>query len=241
LNVLGELIGVNTAIRGDAQNIGFAIPVDHLHELLPSMLDVERLRRVELGVHFDSRPVRTRPAGVRIRTVDAGSRAGEIGLREGDVVVAIDGKPTPDFMDAFSVLAAAPEETTLKIEIVRDGGDRRSIDLPMARMRVADAAESLARFFGIRVRELDRAELRRLGLRRALGLMVEDVQSGSEAAGAGMEAGDLITMFGGWPVTSLSALGHLMQQVEHGDRIPFQLLRIRRDGWTRFELGLRAQ
>jgi len=41
LNVLGELIGVNTAIRGDARNIGLAFPVDRLRRLLPELLDIE--------------------------------------------------------------------------------------------------------------------------------------------------------------------------------------------------------
>ena len=50
LNVEGELIGVNSAIRGDAQNIGFAIPVDQLRLVLPELLDVERRYRIESGL-----------------------------------------------------------------------------------------------------------------------------------------------------------------------------------------------
>ena len=50
LNVLGELIGINTAIRGDAQNIGFAIPVDQLRDILPDLLDVERRYRIYTGL-----------------------------------------------------------------------------------------------------------------------------------------------------------------------------------------------
>src|SRR5262249_61671048 len=53
LNVLGELIGVNTAIRGDAQNIGFAIPVDALRKLLPDLLSTEHgPTRVEVGLQL---------------------------------------------------------------------------------------------------------------------------------------------------------------------------------------------
>ena len=50
LNVLGELVGINTAIRGDAQNIGFAIPVDHLRAAMADLLDIERRYRIETGL-----------------------------------------------------------------------------------------------------------------------------------------------------------------------------------------------
>src|SRR4030095_16650449 len=63
LNVLGELIGINTAIRGDAQNIGFAIPVDALRKLLPDMLSIEHgPKRLEVGLRLGSR---NRIAGAR--------------------------------------------------------------------------------------------------------------------------------------------------------------------------------
>ncbi|HDY64834.1 MAG TPA: trypsin-like serine protease, partial [Phycisphaerae bacterium] len=62
LNVKGELIGINTAIRADAQNIGFAIPVGTLREKLADLLDFERLNRVLFG------------ASVRGRSVKAGGK-----------------------------------------------------------------------------------------------------------------------------------------------------------------------
>src|SRR5262249_45208272 len=49
-NVLGELIGLNTATRGDAQNIGFPTPVAQLRAALPKMLDIERRYRLEIGL-----------------------------------------------------------------------------------------------------------------------------------------------------------------------------------------------
>lgn len=238
LNVLGELVGVNTAIRGDAQNIGFAIPVDRLHDLLPSMLDIQRLRRVEFGIHFDSASA----DGAVVKTVDAGSPAEKAGLRAGDVVVEVDGVRTRQFMDAFSVLNRAEPGRELKLEVVRDpGGKRRKFGVRMLDVPRLDAADLMERRFGIRVRELAREDLRRLGLRRPIGLFVDAVRSGSGAAGAGLTRGDIVTMFGGWPVTSLAALGPLMRQVNPGDRIPFQLLRIEGDVVSRAETALRAE
>ncbi len=241
LNVLGELIGINTAIRGDAQNIGFAIPIDRLHDLLPAMLDIQRLRRVEFGIHFDSAESSTQPRGVVIKSVDANSPADQAGLRDGDVVIAIEGAQTPNFMEAFSVLRNIEPGRDIKLVVIRNGRDRKTFSVTMMDIPRLDSAELLARFFGIKVRELTREDMQRLRLRRPLGLLIEQVEPGTEASGAGLSEGDIITMFGRWPVTSLSALAQLIKQVDPQDRIPFQVLRIQDDVVTRAEIILRAR
>lgn len=240
LNVLGELIGINTAIRGDAQNIGFAIPVDRLHDLLPAMLDIQRLRRVEFGIHFDSKEPRTNPPGIAIRSVDPGSPAHEAGVRAGDVVVGINDTATPRFMEAFSVLHHARPGNTLRLDLLR-GGERSVRPVKMLAIPELDSAALMARRFGIHVRELNPADLRRRGLRRAIGLEVKSVEPGTQAAEAGLSAGDLITLFGGWPVTSLAALGPLIEQVNSGDLIPVHVLRIDGERLIRAELALQAK
>ena len=68
LNINGELIGINTAIRGDAQNIGFAIPVDQLRALLPEILDIERLKRARIGMRLLDTPARLSPQELRALT-----------------------------------------------------------------------------------------------------------------------------------------------------------------------------
>ncbi|RMF78297.1 MAG: hypothetical protein D6744_10270, partial [Planctomycetota bacterium] len=80
LNINGELIGINTAIRGDAQNVGFAIPVDRLWDLLPTMLNVERYERVEFGLRVEG------PAA-RVAAVREKSPAAEAGVKPGDRVL----------------------------------------------------------------------------------------------------------------------------------------------------------
>ena len=87
LNVNGQLIGVTTAIRAEAQNIGFAIPVDALVDNLSQMLVPEKLRRVRLGLTIgrmaDRRAVQRPDRGVR----DEGQPAAEKGLAPGDLIL----------------------------------------------------------------------------------------------------------------------------------------------------------
>ena len=241
LNILGELIGINTAIRGDAQNIGFAIPVDRLREILPVMLDIERLRRVEFGIHFDGVAARHQPPGARIKRVDPDTPAARAGVRPGDCLVAIDNQPTPDFMQAFSLLERTPIGQSLKLDLVRGDGERFVAEVPLAEIPKQDPSGVMRKYFGLAVRELAPADLNRLGLRRRIGLLITSIQPKSEVRQQRVVPGDLLTKFGGWPVSSMDQLAHLLKQVNRGDRIPLQVLRLGNDSFVRFQLVLTAR
>src|SRR5688572_30619197 len=115
LNVLGELIGVNTAIRGDAQNIGFAIPVDQLRQLLPELLDVERRYRLVCGLSVDTLD---QP---QVTAVAAGSPAEEAGVKVGDVLRAIDGAAVREGIDFPIALIGRQADTALELSLERNG------------------------------------------------------------------------------------------------------------------------
>ncbi|MBK8268766.1 MAG: PDZ domain-containing protein [Planctomycetes bacterium] len=242
LNALGELIGINTAIRGDAQNIGFAIPVDRLTELLPVMLDIERLRQVDFGMHFDGKPRRGGPKGVRVARVDADTPAARAKIQPGDLLTSIDNQPTHDYIEAFSLLERTPIGQTLKLSLAsEDGRSKRTVEVPLAEIPRQDASRIMKRLFGIELREMNKADLELIGINRSIGLVVTTITPGSEANRQGLAPGDIITKFGGISVSDLATLAHLTKQVQHNDRIPFQLLRIRDDNAVRFETALESQ
>ncbi len=240
LNVLGELIGINTAIRGDAQNIGFAIPVSKLFEKLPEMLDIERVRRVDFGVHFVGRANGT-TRGVRVGSVAPATPAAAAGVLAGDVVMAIDNRPTPTFVDAFGLLARTPPGSSVKLDLLRADGKRASVEVLLGVIPKQDAGRLMKRRFGIGVREFGEDDLKRLGLRRKIGLIVTSIERGAATMRGGPAQGDIVTKFGGWPVTTMDDLAHLMDQVKRGNRIRIQLLRIHGDHYVRFELVLEAE
>ncbi|HVP13000.1 MAG TPA: trypsin-like peptidase domain-containing protein, partial [Phycisphaerae bacterium] len=241
LNVLGELIGINTAIRGDAQNIGFAIPVDRLTAILPEMLDIERLHRVRFGVHFGGDAEETHQAGVRVKEVDAGSAAAKAGVEVGDVVVAINGQPTPNFMEAFRWLDGLDVGKDVTLELSQAGGKKKSVKVPLEEIPQLDGGTMMWTRFGIRVRELNESDLHKMGLNQKIALLVTEVDRKTQAFKEGVAAGDLVTRFGGRPVTSIDALGHLLEQVKAGDRVAVGVWRIGDDAIVQVELPLTAR
>jgi S1-C subfamily serine protease len=110
LNINGELIGINSAMNAQAQNIGFALPIDRVkavleEELMPTWLGFD----VEAGDHL------------KVQNVVAGGPAAQAGLKVGDCIVSLNNRPVmkqEDYRLARVGLASLPE---VEIQIQRDG------------------------------------------------------------------------------------------------------------------------
>jgi S1-C subfamily serine protease len=102
LNLNGEVIGVNTAIRRDAQNIGFSIPVDVAKNVADSLIADGSVKRPWLGIqmheldeaYVKSLGIPTTTKGAVIIGFVDGSPAKASGLEPGDIIQKIDGKDT---------------------------------------------------------------------------------------------------------------------------------------------------
>ena len=184
VNVLGELIGINTAIVGGANSIGFAIPIDRARRVVDELLHYGEVKSVWLGLRGTSvslgaaRPG-PRGQGLRVRSVYPDSPAARAGLEPGDVVVAIDGRPVEGRDDFDTALASAGTGRALVVAFRRDGQERT------ARLTTERTPDNL----GLEI------------LRRELGIVVRDTKSGpmvsavtprSLADSKGIDRGDLL-------------------------------------------------
>ena len=100
LNSRGEVVGVNTAIIPQAQVICFAVAIDIATWVIPQLLQHGRVKRGHLGVGGSTVPLHRRVviahglaqgSGVRVLSVEKASPAALAGLREGDVIIGLDG------------------------------------------------------------------------------------------------------------------------------------------------------
>lgn len=100
LNSRGEVIGVNTAIIRGAQSLSFAVAIDIAAWVVPQLIHYGRVRRGYLGLGGVSVPIGRRVAlafdlaqrgAVRVQSLDADGPAAKAGVREGDVLLSLDG------------------------------------------------------------------------------------------------------------------------------------------------------
>lgn len=101
LNGAGQVIGVNVAVADDAQNVGFAIPIDVIRESLRNFNDTGKFDRAFLGVTYQyiSREVailNELPQGAYVRGTAPDSPASKAGVMPGDIIVSIDGARLTD-------------------------------------------------------------------------------------------------------------------------------------------------
>ena len=231
LNIAGELIGINTAVRGDAQNIGFAIPVDALRKLLPQILSIEHgPKRLEVGIRLSWRQ--------KLRVVEAHGPAAEAGIEAGDELVSVDGRPLKSDLDFYIYLLHLRPDDRLVVETRRDGKLQKHTIRPRP-VPIPDGARLMREKFGLVVRLLTPAEARQLDIRG--GLIVTSVEPNSPAARAGFERGMVVFQVGQFFPTDLDQLGLLLENVAPGDKLMFRLLRITRDYLQAYAVQLTAR
>ncbi|HXF81915.1 MAG TPA: trypsin-like peptidase domain-containing protein, partial [bacterium] len=134
----GNVIGINTAIVQQAQGIGFAIPIDTARAIMDQLIARGRVVRPYVGIVWGgdvdaaiarqyNLPVQH---GVIVREVDPGGPAGRAGIRAGDIIVALDGKPVANWNDFIRELFARRPGQRVRIEIARDGS-RRTVEVTL--------------------------------------------------------------------------------------------------------------
>ena len=167
LNMCGEVIGMNTAIVPDAQNIGFAIPVNLIKTVLPALIRDGRMIRPWLGFHgsmvgADLRKVLKLPLtdGLLVEVVEPGSPAEIAGMRGGeieftlgtislllggDIITSVNGVPTTDADKIAPIMRGVKVGDKLKISVFRDGKTREIVyTLPERPLLPGDLPEEQA-------------------------------------------------------------------------------------------------
>ena len=124
----GDVIGVNTAIIRGAQAICFAVAVDIAHWVIPQLLQHGRVRRGYLGVAGQTQELHRRvvltyelpdATGVRVMSVEPGSPAALVGVREGDVIVGLDGVAIPTVDALHQTLDASRVNRDCVLQVIR--------------------------------------------------------------------------------------------------------------------------
>lgn len=131
INLKGELVGINTAIlapSGGNVGIGFSIPINMVRQLTGQLVEHGRVRRGRLGIYIqDLTPNLAQAFGIEatqgavVAQVVPDSPAEEAGLREGDVVTAINGNPVQGASDLRNEVGLLRPGKTIQLTVLRDG------------------------------------------------------------------------------------------------------------------------
>jgi len=230
LNINGQLIGITSAIRAEAQNIGFAIPVDTLVDNLSHMLMPAKLRRVSLGLTMGRMQTQGRFTGLAVDAVSKGSPADTQGFTPGDLITAIDGHTLRSIVDFYVTMMHKDVGEPIRVTYIRPTEARpagRVVELSLLPRPLPDGRALASRFFQMEVSELTAAVARRFDFQSAYPvLIVTGVDAKGIAGRTGVQPGDLLLQVNSATVRNMEEFSLEMEKVAEGDTVEFRILRI---------------
>jgi serine protease Do len=245
LNTRGEVVGINTAINAGGQNLSFAVPASTAERILTQLRSGGKVVRGYLGAQVRNVDQKIQESfglpdrkGAFVEEVLPKHAAAKAGLKPGDVVVSIKGRPIEDTRELIDTVSAYPPGSELRLEVVRDGkrvpitvtlDERPSGDEEVAPDQGGGEESESARV-GISVSDLSPQVRQMYRIEKELeGVVVTHVDPVSAAGEEGLQRGDVITQANGRVVTSPEELDEQVRAVTKGGYLRLYVYRARAD------------
>lgn len=230
VNIEGEVIGINTLIRGMSTGIGFAIPSNFAKEVTDKLISDGKFVRAYLGVQIsplkgenEYRDLITGVSeGVVITAIPPDGPAAKSDLKPGDVITAVEGKAVSTAQQLKNEVRGKKIGAPMTLDVHRFGKNIKvkvkpeawPEEIPSLASRRKIEAEDKATTFGLTVRALTKDLAEQHGIEKVEGVLVTGIEQGSAAERKGIKPGDVITEVNSKPVGSPK---QFVQLVKEGD------------------------
>ena len=248
LNMAGEVIGINTAIAtgtGSYAGVGFALPSNVAAGVYNQLVKSGKVTRGSIGISFQQNQppqlLRSFGAeqGVVIGSVQAGGPAEKAGLKQGDVILAVNGEAVKNGDELVEKVSDTPVGQSVNLRIMRDKkqqdikveiGDRALVfaDRFGSGEEEADTApEGTDVKFGFSIQNLTPELAGRLGISETKGVLVTAVDANSFAEDVGLERGDVIVQINQQTVNRVDDVQRIQRGLKSGDDVVFLVQQVR--------------
>ena len=226
LNIDGEMIGVNVAVRIGAQGIGFAIPSNDALDIAARLL-FEAGPRTTLGLDATTR-YSSHPSRYVVSRVHADSSAARQGVKPGDVILNVAGVPIQNRLDYERALLRTTSGSPVSIALQRNA-KTFSVHLLRSGSAVLPTAVTKRAWdeLGVRTTTVSRGRLGTHQKRYRGGLRVVEIRAGSPAEKNGIRLHDVLLGIHKWETINLDNLSYVLSSAEYKNKTPlkFYLLR----------------
>lgn len=201
MNVDGEMIGLNVAVRAGAQGIGFAIPVDQVMAVATRLMSIEQLENKRHGIV--SRSGGEDSAALVVDEVQSNSPAAAAGLQAGDQICDVAQMPVARPLDLERALLDRSNREKIPVSIVRNG-ERMSLDLELG------SCSKAWDVLGMELTEEPSSSFQKRASRYRGGMRVVEVRPGSPASKEGIRSGDILVGMHGWETASNQDIDYIV-------------------------------
>lgn len=250
VNIDGELIGINVAVRAGAQGIGFALPIDDVKRVAAEMMSTRRLAATWHGIQAAERR-KGADRVVVVSTVQAGSPAETAGVQAGDCLRKVGSLAVTTALDVErGLLDLRPGQKT-GLLVVR-GGEEKELPLEMqsvpglvqtgATASAAGADDLIWRTLGLKTMPVSRDYVANVSNDFRGGLFVQAVHPGSPADRALIQKGDILVGLNAgnrdWETIRPDNVVYILNLPEVGRAAALQYYLVRRNGFVQGSLSL---
>jgi len=263
LNMRGEVVGINTAIASESggyEGIGFALPINTAAMVYNAIIRDGKVTRGGIGISFGQSDDPTTTAnlkasgvneGVFVLSVAPGGPSDKAGIKDGDVVVAINGKPVRDGNQLTGMVTSTPVGNSIDVTVVREG-KRQNIKVQVADLAqifpdrfgnggeaAEEKREGTSVSFGMTIETLTERQIETLGIKEKGGVRVMEVEPNSFAEDIRLQKGDVIIAIAGQHVNNIEDVKKVQATLKPGDAVQFRVLRQERPNapWTSYYLA----
>lgn len=231
LNIDGDMIGINVAVRAGAQGIGFAIPVDKVVSVAASMLASCNVNKTWMGMVSSNDPARTH-AGLVVGSVEPNSPAAEAGLTPGDVITGIDETDIRRPLDFQRAMLDRKPNEKIRM-VVRRAGDSVTLNLALGdapESAVTTSSQPAWDLIGLELKPMTSDDFRKTHQTRYRGgLVVTAVRPNSPAASQGIVPGDVLVGMHIWETVTLENVAYILKRPDFATLSPVKFFILRGD------------
>lgn len=233
LNIDGDMIGVNVAVRAGAQGIGFAIPVNKVTSIAVGLLATCNTNKTWIGME-SSNEVGSQTEGMAVGAVEPKSPAATAGLAAGDIVIAVDDMPVRRPLDFQRAMLDRTPGETLRVQVRRpSSSNSRTLSLTLGsspETRAVATSKPAWDVLGLELKPISAEEFRKnYQTRYRGGLSVTAVRAGSPAASQGIVSGDVLVGMHVWETTSQENVDYILRRSDFSTLSPVKFFILRGD------------
>src|SRR6185503_15513892 len=211
------------AVYREAQGIGFAVPVKRIAAAMAEIYSPEELDSLWFGARL-----RPGTSPLQVMAVQLESPAGKAGLRAGDSILQVNGKPPRSFMEFIRQLHDIKDTEDLVLNVQR-GNEKRRITMKLLLEKNFFNADLIRKKIGVMLQEMtpELAENMALNVR---GLLVSGVDRNSAASEAELQRGMLITSIDGQAIADIRTAAKRLYTKTRGDKVAMDIIMPRHRG-----------
>ena len=241
INIRGELVGINTLIATNGLTmgnigLGFSIPSNLAQQILPQLIENGKVERGWLGISMDSVSAELAeelnldtPRGVLVKVVGPKSPAQKAGIQVGDVILTFDEQQVRDLDHLRNIVGVTKVGKSVEVIVIRKGGEEKRLTVKLGRRTqetlaslspneefpIVEPAEEEEKLAGLQVQELTPELAERYGYPSGeKGVIVTQVERGSNAEKEGIKPGYLIQELEWMPVDDLESYSRIAEQLK---------------------------